>query len=428
VARTPSNQRERLIDDGMDRGYLRRLHMLKRLTCCLFLSFSLGLLSATRAAAQAAAPPGQPDDVKVTYGASGLEVATSDGRFRVWFGLRGQFRFSTPFDDDPASIADFDAPADTALVINRARLKIGGHAYRHIDYYTEYEIKNQRMLDLRFTVTRFEAATFRIGQWKPEYNRERRDSSGEQQFVDRSIVNRTFTIDRQNGVMLAGHLWKGWRAESRYFAAVLNGEGLGDFDDGGERPMTMFRWQWNFLGRDLEFSQSDTERSKVPAASVAVATVRNRSRFTRFSSQGGGELDGFPADVAERYDVTQSMVDGAYKYLGGSFQGEFHWKAIEDRVAGGTTRLRGMYVQAGYFPHERWPSIPTPLELAARYAFVDPDTRADADRQTEITFAGNWFFVGHRNKLTVDTSRIGLQAPTGARARWRLRIQWDIQI
>jgi phosphate-selective porin OprO and OprP len=402
--------------------------MLQHFARCLVLSFCLGLLFGTRAGAQAAAPPGQPDEVKVTYGASGLEVATGDGRFSVWFGLRGQFRFSTPFADDPRSIADFDAPADTALVINRARLKLGGHAYRHVDYYMEYELKNERMLDLRFTVTRFEAMEFRIGQWKPEYNREQRASSGEQQFADRSIVNRTFTIDRQNGVMLAGHLWKDRRADSRYFAAVLNGEGRGSFDDGGERPMTMLRWQWHFLGRELEFGQSDTDRSKVAAASVAVAAVRNRSRFTRFSQEGGGELDGFPSDVAERYDVTQSMVEAAYKYRGASIESEFHWKTIEDRVAGGTTRLRGWYAQFGSFLHERWPSFPSPLELAARYAFVDPDARVDQNRQTELTFAGNWFFGGHRNKITVDTSRIGLQAPTGPRARWRLRIQWDIQI
>jgi hypothetical protein len=292
----------------------------------------------------------------------------------------------------------------------------------------EYELKNARMLGLRFTLTRYDAVQFRVGQWKPEYNRERRDSSGEQQFVDRSIVNRAFTLDRQNGAMLSGHLWKNRRGESRYFAALLNGEGAGSFEEGGGRPMTMVRWQWNFFGRDLPFSQSDVRRRQASAASVAVAAVNNRSRYTRFSQEGGGELDGFPSDVPERYDAGQSMVEAAYHYRGFSFQSEFHWKSIEDRIAGGTTRLHGSYAQAGYFPHERWASFPSPLEFAVRGAFVDPNTSVPDDRQTELSFGTNWFFNRHHNKLTLDTSRIGLQAPTGDGARWRVRLQWDIQI
>lgn len=372
--------------------------------------------------------PADPCGVRARYGESGLEVETIDGRFRIWFGLRGQFRFSTPYDDDPTSADDFAAPSDTAVAINRARMKIGGHAYRHVDYFMEYELKNQRLLDLRFTLERFDAVQFRIGQWKPEYSRERRDSSSEQQLVDRSIVNRAFTIDRQNGAMLSGHLWKDRRADSRYFAAFLNGEGAGTFDDGGGPPMTMARWQWNFLGRDLPFSQSDVDRRREPAASIAAAAVWNRSRYTRFSQEGGGELEGFPSDVAERYEIAQSMVEGAYQHRGMSFQSEYHWKTIDDRVQGGVTRLRGAYAQAGYFLHERWPSVPAPLEVAIRAAFVDPNAAAPADRQTELTFGTNWFFAGHRNKITFDTSRIGLQSPAGDRARWRIRLQWDIQI
>ena len=97
-------------------------------------------------------------------------------------------------------------------------------------------------------------------------------------------------------------------------------------------------------------------------------------------------------------------------------------------MAGGTTRLRGSCAQAGYFPHEQWASFPSPLELAIRGAFVDPDSGTPDNRQTELSFAANWFFNKHRNKVTVDTSRIGLQAPTGDRARWRVRLQWDIQV
>ena len=47
----------------------------------------------------------------------------------------------------------------------------------------------------------------------------------------------------------------------------------------------------------------------------------------------------------------------------------------------------------------------------------------------EATFAGNWFFSGHNNKLTVDTSFLknSLGGTTTEDSGWRLRAQWDVQ-
>ncbi|HUV12424.1 MAG TPA: porin, partial [Acidobacteriota bacterium] len=71
-----------------------------------------------------------------------------------------------------------------------------------------------------------------------------------------SIVNREFTVDRQPGVMLAGHLWPGRRTDSWYLFGVFTGNGRGSSND--DCSMMWFaRYQWNFLGRDLPYSQSD---------------------------------------------------------------------------------------------------------------------------------------------------------------------------
>ena len=43
-----------------------------------------------------------------------------------------------------------------------------------------------------------------------------------------------------------------------------------------------------------------------------------------------------------------------------------------------------------------WPVVPAPLEFAFRYGF-------DNTRR-EFTLGANWFFAGHRNRFTVDTS------------------------
>lgn len=51
--------------------------------------------------------------------------------------------------------------------ISRARWKSGGHAYAPwLQYYTEYEIRNNRLLDLRFTIVCWPECQLRLGQWK----------------------------------------------------------------------------------------------------------------------------------------------------------------------------------------------------------------------------------------------------------------------
>ena len=74
---------------------------------------------------------------------------------------------------------------------------MGGHAYRPwVIYYLEFDFITPALLDLRFTLKPMDAFQFRFGQWKLPYNRERVDSSGKQQFVERSVVTPFFTIDR----------------------------------------------------------------------------------------------------------------------------------------------------------------------------------------------------------------------------------------
>ncbi len=136
---------------------------------------------------------------------------------------------------------------------------------------------------------KYRFAQLRLGQWKINYNRERVDSSGQQQFVERSIVNGPFTIDRQVGTMLYGHLFPGTMADGWYYAGVYTGSGRGERND-DENMMYHARAQWNFFGRDLKFSQSDVEYHERPAGSIAWAGATNIGKCTRWSSSGCGTL------------------------------------------------------------------------------------------------------------------------------------------
>lgn len=72
-----------------------------------------------------------------------------------------------------------------------------------------------------------EKISVRAGQWKSEYNRERIDSSGKQQFVDRSLANYWFTLDRQMGTSVQLRLNEGEAFDSSVWIEYLSGRGLG---------------------------------------------------------------------------------------------------------------------------------------------------------------------------------------------------------
>jgi hypothetical protein len=361
----------------------------------------------------------------VVYGPKGLDLRSADGNFHAHIDWRFQVRLTQSDLDQP--LDDNPEVREGELTVNRARFKLGGHAYRSwLSYYFEYDFPSSRMLDFRFTVKAADGLQLRVGQWKIPYNRERVDSSGKQQFAERSIVTAPFTLDRQQGVALFGRLWKGSVADSWYNLGLYSATGRGGTGSVGE-PMYLGRWQWNFLGRDLPFSQSDIGYRERAAGSLSLAGATWRGPYTAFSSAGGGQLPGFDPGDRDRYDVKQTVIETAFQYRGFSLQQEYHWKTVDDTEKGNTTDLEGGYIQVGLFLHAIAATIPKPLEVALRYARVDPDTSVSGDLKEEATLAFNWFFHGHRNKITLDLSRIRDPAhPSGLPEENRLRLQWDV--
>jgi phosphate-selective porin OprO/OprP len=390
--------------------------------------------------------------IAIGYGRSGFELKSKDGKFATQLQWRFQGRYTYPTRADEEGAADFSDQTESTFELRRVRMKIGGHGYQPwIKYYFEVNLQSTSnsgsssgstsLLDWRISLERFQFLSLQVGQWKVDYNRERRDSSGNQQFVERSIVNSAFTIDRQVGAMLYGHLAPGTFFDSRYYAGVFTGSGRGEAND-DDNMMYFGRFQWNFLGRDLKWTQSDVEFHEQPTASVAFAAYTNIGKCTRWSSSGCGTLGslnsaGLPytPDAAAsngQFRVEGMMEEFALKWQGLSIQHEYHWKQVKDDsfpegAPGYKTNLMGSYSQIGYFPHYLIPVVPKPLEVAFRYAFVDPNVSAKNDTLQEFTAAINWFFAGHKNKLTLDGTWFALAQPVGKDLQeQRIRLQWDV--
>ena len=146
------------------------------------------------------------------------------------------------------------------------------------------------------------------------------------------------------------------------------------------------------------------------------------------------DLDGFERPFnAEpgQYVIDAWAQEFAFKYRGLSIQQEYHRKNVDDRVLGIKSELTGFYAQAGYFFHTIFPVWPEPLEIAARYAYVEEPNENDRliyNERGEYTLAANWFFNGHRNKLTADFSHLTLDdGLVGvSESENRVRLQWDV--
>ncbi|MCA6074061.1 porin [Fulvivirga sedimenti] len=368
--------------------------------------------------------------IDIEYTSKGFQFKTKDNKYKLQIQSRLQFRFSTPGDQDPVDFDDFNRDPQTTFKINRARLKIGGNAFEPwLGYYFEYELAQNNLLDFRIMIEKWSFFKIKVGQWKIDYSRERSISSGQQQMVDRSIVNRPFTLDRQQGIAFYGRLNEGKISDFNYWISILTGNGRGTVNNDDKHLMYAGRIQWNFLGRELGYTNSDLNRRSKPVGLVALAGATNISQYTRFSSSGGGSLEGYEDGIPGQYEVNQWMFETAFMYRGFSWSQEFHHKYIEDRINGGNNSLIGNYVMIGYFLNPLIHFIPKGTEVAFRHAFYDPNTSLEQVRGHEFGFAINHFFNEHRNKLTMEFTRFIYDDNSSDNPEdFRFRIQWDISL
>lgn len=193
------------------------------------------------------------------------------------------------------------------------------------------------------------------------------------------------------------------------------------------------RLQWNALGGEMPFSQSDTEFHENPALNLAFAAATNQSACTAFETDSDScrVLPGFTEGESGQYRVNQMMQEARFKWQGLSIQEEMHWKDVTDFFRSQNdpereTNLMGGYVQAGYFPHYLFAIVPKNLEFAGRYAFVDD--YLNVGKQQEASGVMTYFFNGHSNKVNFQVSHLTVDDPTSgaSESEQRFWAQWDV--
>ncbi|MFK7951933.1 MAG: porin, partial [Ekhidna sp.] len=150
------------------------------------------------------------DMTNSTWG-KGLKIEAKDGSFETKFGFRFQTLYIGELNSENGDYED-------KMLIRRSRLKFDGFAFQpNLKYKVELAISNRDtrsgridesgntaniVLDAVMKWGFSEGWSLWWGQTKLPGNRERVISSQKLQFVDRSLVNSRFTLDRDKGIQL----------------------------------------------------------------------------------------------------------------------------------------------------------------------------------------------------------------------------------
>ena len=381
----------------------------------------------------------------------GVYVVANDSSFSMKFNARVQ------------SLLQFEVPAGSEnlmddmtsnWLIRRSRLKFSGFAYSpKIKYKIELGLSNRDhggenihtnntsnlILDAFVRWNFYKNMEVWIGQTKLPGNRERVISSQKLQFVDRSLVNSRYNIDRDMGIQFRNKFNIGSIA-TRQALAISQGEGRNRTNKKDPNPANGFEYTGrvevlpfgDFTGKGDYFS-SDLKREETPKLSIGVTYDVNQN-----AAREGGNLGSYLETVDEDgktivdhenlATLNTILGDVMFKYKGFSLLGEFANKTMSrersydpdpeyelndiGEVIDSTYNIynnyytgSGLTLQAGYL-------FKNNLEPAIRYTTIAPElltgdiAQESRDLQEMITFGLSKYVVGHSLKIQTDFSII----------------------
>ncbi|WP_211214312.1 porin [Pontibacter roseus] len=370
----------------------------------------------------------QAQTINNTRFGKGLQFIAADSSFSLKAGVRFQTLYQGVSNPDTKDW-------DDRFLIRRARLKFEGFAFSpRLEYKIELGLSNSDIgsdipdqtnnadniiLD---AVARWQVAPglqLWVGQTKLPGNRERVISSQKMQFVDRSLLNSRFNLDRDAGLQLH-HEHQLGQVVLREVGAISMGEGrditvnnTGGYSYTGRfevLPFGAFEGEGDYVG-------SDISREQTPKLALAASYDFNDDAM-REQAQLGDYLS------APR-DLHTWFVDAMFKYKGFSSMAEYaHRRAPDGAVVardefGGVTEAfttgNAFNIQAGYL-------LPTNWEIAGRYTEYTPTAATGQRDQQQYTLGLSKYIVGHSLKVQSDVSLLQ-EANQADRTMFRLQLE-----
>lgn len=242
-----------------------------------------------------------------------------------------------------------------------------------------------------------------FGQGKLPGNRQRVNSSGDLQFVDRSLLNQGFNLDRDFGFQTR------WQVgQFIFFGALTSGEGRNrSVESSSEALTTVGRIEWLPMGsfsRGGDYFESDLAFEDSAKISLGV-TIAHMPDTARVNGTSGDILtsDGLLGSPIQRRTQDVQIVDFLAKYRGWSFAFEYANRDADQPIVNSRQSLLtgdGFNLQLGKMLTDQ-------TELATRYTQVRPDSIVSSyhNNVIEHSFVFNYFLSGHRTKLQLEAGK-----------------------
>ena len=338
--------------------------------------------------------------IEVGYN-KGAYIKTADDRFSVKINVRTQGAFSYEVQEDEQNTTTFK--------VKRARLLFGGNVYYPwMKYFPQVTLEggSTALRDAYIQAAYYGWAEPQIGQYKVPFDREFLTSAFNLELIDRSIVSNTFSLQRDIGVEISGQLFHNQLA---YSVGMFNGSGANQ-NNVNQKFMYVGRVVYSPFG-PVPYSQGALDTPATPKLSVGVAGaylpgLKPGERKTLAGPLGNTNIVPVKSNV---YELTADVV---FKYQNFSLEGSYDFRNIDPNKPGtpfGEEKAQGFYLQGGYF------LIPKKFQLAARYAWVDPNdpNQKDDNKQQEYTGGMSYYMYGHQLKMQANYSYFRNQSPTG---------------
>ena len=339
----------------------------------------------------------------------GIHMVQKDSLFSATF----QFRMQNRAAYYSASERDF-TPEQFEFRIRRLRMKLKGFVYTpKLTYYVQLSFSRADMdWDANdFSATNSSPNVIRdaminykfnnifsigFGQTKLPGNRQRVISSGDLQFADRSIVNSTFTNDRDFGFFGTADLNK-WVIK----AALTSGEG---------RNSNKSNYGLSYTGRieylpfgkftlNNDYIEGDLAREPKPKVSIGASYNFNHKAIRR-----GGQLG---KDLVTPSNLQTLHLDFLFKYKGFAVSNEYSTRISEHSITNNSSEVVNTYV--GYGNNIQVSYIfKNNFEIAGRYVFIAPYKsvynnldfpQINEKREEQIHLGITKYIYGHRVKI-----------------------------
>ncbi len=266
--------------------------------------------------------------------------------------------------------------------------------------------------------------TLGAGQTKLPGNRQRVNSSGDLQFVDRSIVNATLNVDRDFGLQAKYSRRLANKFHYVLLGAISTGQGRNFYQEDSELSYTgrIELLPFGLFQSFGDYFEGDLMREKTPKVSIGMTVNQNYNTL-----RTGGQIGVL---LYQTTDMATYMSDWLFKYRGFAFASEFLYRDADNPLTFNEANdVRYVYnglgqnYQASYI-------LPNDLEFAGRYSRMEPGNKIKQYEPSlqQFTAGITKYIRGHRLKVQTDLTYEMVQSHTEISDRNNFILRFQVEL